>query len=101
PASAGTARRTRIMGTNFAGLRHLRMVLLGCAAVLACPSAHAQDAPPVSAAPTVTLETIDVNPTSTRLGTAVPSRPARQRDPQPPRRVAPAQGPSAPAVPGA
>ncbi len=49
----------------------------------------------------VTLETIDVNPTSTRLGTAVPSRPAREREPQRRAPVLPAAGPTQPAVPGA
>ncbi|HEX5648388.1 MAG TPA: hypothetical protein VFX69_01930, partial [Steroidobacteraceae bacterium] len=76
-------------------MRQLRAVLLGCAAALASSSADAQDAQPA----TVTLETIDVNPTSTRLSTAVPSRAAQQRERQ--RRPAPAAGPSEPATPGA
>ena len=83
------------MGTNIVGLRQLRAVLLGCAVALASSSADAQDAQPA----TVTLETIDVNPTSTRLSTAVPSRAAQQRERQ--RRPAPAAGPSEPATPGA
>jgi iron complex outermembrane receptor protein len=88
------------MGTNFIGLRHLRAALLGCAAALACTAAQAQSAQPESSAAAVSLETIDVNPTSTRLSTAAPSRPARQREPQR-RTPPPAAGPSEPATPGA
>ena len=89
------------MGPTFVSLRHLRAALLGCAAVLGFAPAQAQDAQPATSTAAVTLETIDVNPTSSRLSTAVPSRPARQRDPQTTSRVAPTQGPSEPATPGA
>ncbi len=100
------------MGTTCLGLRRLHAALLGCAAALACASAHAQEAtsaqqPAVSTAG-VTLETIDVNPTSSRLTTSVPRRPSHQRDSQVRRApataeapVLPARGPSEPATPGA
>ena len=97
------------MGTHFIGLRRLRAALLGCAAVLACASAHAQERRPLSSRPpAVTLETIDVNPTSSRLSTSVPRRPARERErrrraarrPRRRRRRRRA-GPSEPATPGA
>ena len=72
------------MGTTFLGLKRLQAALLGCAAMLACASAHAQEATPVQQPTTstagVTLETIDVNPTSSRLTTSVPRRPSRDRE---------------------
>src|SRR5438552_1304103 len=56
----------------------LRSALLSCVAVLGYVSAQAQEASSTA----VSLEAIDVNPTSSRLSTKVPSRPAREREPE-------------------
>ena len=88
----------------------LRSALLSCAAALGCVPALAQDAQqtstqPAASAAAISLETIDVNPTSSRLGTSAPSRPAREREPEArptpvatPRATptAPARGPAQP-----
>src|SRR5262245_7909089 len=66
--------------------QQLRATLLGSIALVDCASAQAQnhqDSPPSAA---VSLETIDVNPTSSRLSTSVPRPPARERE----QRVTPA-----------
>ena len=68
----------------------LRSALLSCVAVLGYVPAQAQETQqtaqvqqtPAASAAAISLETIDVNPTSSRLGTSVPSRPAREREPE-------------------
>ncbi len=57
----------------------LQSALLGVAA-LGSVSAQAQETQTPAAS--ISLETIDVNPTSSRLSTSVPSKPAREREPQ-------------------
>ncbi len=86
------------MGSTFVRRPALRSALLGCVAILSCTPVRAQDAAS-QPAPTISLEAIDVNSTSSRLGTSVPRAPAREREPEsPPARVAtPRATPTAPA----
>ena len=66
------------MGRILSSRHLLKSALLSCVAALGYLPAQAQEAQPASA---VSLETIDVNPTSSRLSTKVPSRPAREVEP--------------------
>ncbi len=67
------------MGSILSSRHLVKSALLSCVAALGYLPALAQEAQPAAA---VSLETIDVNPTASRLSTKVPRRPAREVEPQ-------------------